>query len=85
MENKTGRLMLQRPNDATPELLASNAGDPVIVSLVGRQALVLAAWEERRGNKALIVCQVVANNCDTTVGFRLSSLGPFAMLGVIGG
>jgi hypothetical protein len=59
-ENKTGRLLLQRPEDSMPQELASNASDPVIVSSPTGRGPVVAAWEERRGMETVIVCNTVA-------------------------
>ena len=59
-ENKTNRLLFQRPDDSIPQELASNVSDPVIVSPPTGYGPLVAAWEERRGMETVIICNALA-------------------------
>jgi hypothetical protein len=59
LESRTGRLLLQTPDDAKPQELSSKASDPVIACSPDGRGPLVAAWEERRGNDAVVVCEVL--------------------------
>lgn len=59
LQQRPGRLMYQGAGMSQPQELARQATDPVIVAAPGGKGLLVAAWEETRGQDTVLVCRVL--------------------------
>jgi hypothetical protein len=56
---KNGKLLMSGPRTKQPTELAANANDPVIVPAANKDGQMIAAWEERHGEKSVLICKVI--------------------------
>lgn len=61
LRDRNAQLMYLAPGAPKPQELAAQANDPVIAAAPDGSGPAVAAWEERRGENTVLVCQVVAD------------------------
>ena len=59
VENRGGRLRLLEPGAKKPKTLADRASDPVLAVGPSERSPLVAVWEEREGDEARVMCEVV--------------------------